>query len=67
MQGRSTAAAGTNEVAKTSVHPRDAGVPDAPAPIQAAHAETAATGKLKVVILPWVEVWVDGKPLGKRR
>jgi serine/threonine-protein kinase len=45
-----------------AAHPLDAGMPDAAIK---ARAEPVATGNLKVVILPWAEVWVDGKPLGQ--
>lgn len=46
-----------------AAHPLDAGVPGAaPKP---ARAEPVATGNLKVVVLPWAEVWVDGKSLGQ--
>jgi hypothetical protein len=59
----------------------DAGVPDAamiaapqpptahesPAadPGNAPGAAPAGTGRLKIVILPWAEAWLDGKPLGQ--
>jgi serine/threonine-protein kinase len=46
-----------------TAHPHDAGMPDAAT--KTARAEPVATGNLKVVILPWAEVWVDGKPLGQ--
>jgi hypothetical protein len=59
------AAAGTREAATPVAHPRDARGPDGPTAAQAARGEPAASGKLKVVILPWAEVWVDGKPLGQ--
>jgi serine/threonine-protein kinase len=26
---------------------------------------SVATGSLKIVILPWAEVWIDGKPMGQ--
>ena len=42
------------------VHPQDAGVPSAHVP-----PEPAATGALRVVVLPWAEVWIDGKPQGQ--
>jgi len=42
---------------------RDAGTPDArPA---AGSATPGGTGRLRVVILPWAEVWIDGKPFGQ--
>jgi serine/threonine-protein kinase len=55
----------TPDAAKLGGYPRDAAVPDTPAPAQAARAAPAATGKLKVVILPWAEVWVDGRAHGQ--
>jgi hypothetical protein len=31
----------------------------------AARPEPAATGGIKIVILPWAEVWIDGKAMGQ--
>jgi serine/threonine protein kinase len=45
------------------VRPIDAGVVDASSSVP--QAATVATGNLTVVILPWAEVWVDGKPRGQ--
>jgi serine/threonine-protein kinase len=57
--------AGTAPLAVTA---RDAASPEGPAhtaSAPAARADPAATGSLKVVVLPWAEVWVDGRPLGQ--
>jgi serine/threonine-protein kinase len=43
--------------------PIDAGVRDAGT--TAPQSAPPETGRLRVVILPWAEVWVDGKPLGQ--
>lgn len=58
-----TADAGPTDAPALTAHSQDAGMPDAN--IKAARTEPIATGHLKVVILPWAEVWVDGKPLGQ--
>jgi hypothetical protein len=41
---------------------RDAGLPDARAD---GRRPPVASGELSVVVLPWAEVWLDGKPLGQ--
>jgi serine/threonine-protein kinase len=41
---------------------RDAGPEPAS---KVAFAAPMATGSLKIVILPWAEVWIDGKPIGQ--
>jgi serine/threonine-protein kinase len=56
--------AGTGEASGLAVYPRDAGLPDTAA-VNVGRAEPVATGKLNVIILPWAEVWVDGRPLGQ--
>jgi serine/threonine protein kinase len=69
--------AGVTDAPQLTVLPPDAGVTGAPrstvtpneasvrGAVSGARAEPVATGKLNVVVLPWAEVWVDGKPLGQ--
>jgi serine/threonine protein kinase len=59
----STADAGPVDAPAVAAHPQNAGIPSADS--KAARPDPVATGTLKVVILPWAEVWVDGKPLGQ--
>jgi serine/threonine-protein kinase len=58
-----TSDAGPTDTPELAAHPHDAVMPDAD--IKATRAEPVVTGHLKVVILPWAEVWVDGKRLGQ--
>jgi serine/threonine protein kinase len=60
--------AGPVDAAQLAVYPPDAGMLDAGMPdasIKVVRTEPVATGKLNVIVLPWAEVWVDGKPLGQ--
>jgi len=59
----STKGAGPIDAPALAAHPQTAGLPSADS--KAARPDPVATGTLKVVILPWAEVWVDGKPLGQ--
>ncbi len=59
----SPADAGPIDAPLPTTHPQSAGTADANS--KTARPEPVATGTLKVVILPWAEVWVDGKPLGQ--
>jgi len=57
----SRAAAAPPEIAAPVVI--DAGISDASA--TAPPAVTSATGRLNVVVLPWAEVWIDGRSFGQ--
>jgi hypothetical protein len=48
---------------EVAISPVDAGSPDAAVPLPQAAA--IGTGSLSVVVLPWAEVWIDGKPRGQ--
>ncbi|HEU4732247.1 MAG TPA: protein kinase [Kofleriaceae bacterium] len=62
-RGGSPPAVGATSAQQPTASPRGAAVRSgAPG---AARTEPVATGKLDVVVLPWAEVWVDGKPLGQ--